>query len=157
MDMWRRSYDMVACMIGTIVAYANSTLPDGLLPCNGSTFERDDYPDLYDALHSDYHVSSTQFTTPDLRDQFVVGAGNDYALGATRGENQHTLTTTEIPSHTHAYYPPVLNLDLESPGAPDIQGAGISPVTAETFATGGGSAHENRPPFYALVWAIVAR
>lgn len=39
--------------------------------------------------------------TPDLRDKFLVGAGNTYQVGATGGNASHTITTDEMPSHTH--------------------------------------------------------
>lgn len=41
--------------------------------------------------------------TPDLRDRFVVGAGNSYAVGATGGANTVTLDSTMIPGHTHSF------------------------------------------------------
>ena len=39
--------------------------------------------------------------TPDLRDRFVVGAGNSYAVNATGGAASVTLTIAEMPAHTH--------------------------------------------------------
>lgn len=39
--------------------------------------------------------------TPDLRGLFVVGAGGTYAPGDTGGANNVTLSTSQIPSHTH--------------------------------------------------------
>ena len=39
--------------------------------------------------------------TPDLRDRFIVGAGNSYSCGATGGANTVTLNTNQIPSHAH--------------------------------------------------------
>ena len=39
--------------------------------------------------------------TPDLRNRFVVGAGSSYNVGATGGSNSVTLTTAQMPSHTH--------------------------------------------------------
>ena len=39
--------------------------------------------------------------TPDLRNRFLVGAGNNYALGDTGGEDQVTLTGTQIGNHYH--------------------------------------------------------
>ena len=42
--------------------------------------------------------------TPDLRDRFVLGAGNNYAVGAKAGEETHTLTIDEMPKHSHEYY-----------------------------------------------------
>lgn len=40
--------------------------------------------------------------TPDLRDRFIVGAGSSYAVGATGGANTNTLSTAQLPSHTHS-------------------------------------------------------
>jgi microcystin-dependent protein len=40
--------------------------------------------------------------TPDLRDRFVVGAGSSYAVGATGGATTATLSTPNLPSHTHS-------------------------------------------------------
>lgn len=87
--------------------------------------------------------------TPDLRDRFVVGAGSSYAVGATGGEASVTLTVDQIPSHTH----PIS--DIQGTGGL-LGGSGTTygfyPGT--TSATGGGEAHENRPPFYALAYIM---
>lgn len=39
--------------------------------------------------------------TPDLRDRFIVGAGSSYSVGATGGSASVTLTTAQMPSHSH--------------------------------------------------------
>ena len=39
--------------------------------------------------------------TPDLRNRFIVGAGGSYSVGNTGGSNTVTLTTSQIPSHSH--------------------------------------------------------
>ena len=41
--------------------------------------------------------------TPNLRDRFVVGAGSTYAVGDTGGAATITLSTSDIPSHTHTF------------------------------------------------------
>lgn len=41
--------------------------------------------------------------TPDLRGRFIVGAGGDYDAGATGGAASVTLSTEEMPSHTHTF------------------------------------------------------
>lgn len=41
--------------------------------------------------------------TPNLQDKFIVGAGSAYAVGATGGAATVTLSTAEIPSHTHSF------------------------------------------------------
>ena len=39
--------------------------------------------------------------TPDLRDRFIVGAGSTYSVSATGGSSSVTLTTNNLPAHTH--------------------------------------------------------
>ena len=39
--------------------------------------------------------------TPDLRDRFIVGAGGGYDVGDTGGLDSVTLTTSQLPSHSH--------------------------------------------------------
>ena len=90
--------------------------------------------------------------TPDLTDKFVVGAGDTYAVNATGGSATHTLTISEMPAHTHLTY-----FKLAAAGG----SAAESPWTASgsagnkaTSSTGGGVAHENRPPYYALAYIM---
>jgi microcystin-dependent protein len=64
---------MIMLWSGTI-----ATIPAGWALCNG------------------------QNGTPDLRNRFVVGAGGNYAIGDTGGADQVTLTTQQIPAHSHS-------------------------------------------------------
>lgn len=78
----------------------------------------------------------------------LVGAGTSdetFTAGATGGESNHTLTTTEIPSHTHT---------LGAAGSTKLQGSGanMSPLVtdggnANSGATGSGGAHNNLQPY----------
>jgi microcystin-dependent protein len=102
--------------------------------------------------------------TPDLRGRFIVGAGGAYAVGATGGAESVTLTTAQIPAHSHGLRvhnstvadgvnPYALSKTVSS-------GWGASSVNAEADNTtivknaGGGLSHENRPPFYALCYIM---
>ena len=75
--------------------WPGSSLPEGYLICNGATFDKNECPELYNILGSN--------KLPDLRDRFIVGAGNEYNLKDTGGEKKHTLTTNELPSHQHNF------------------------------------------------------
>lgn len=123
--------------IGGIIMWSGAigSIPSGWALCNGQT------------------VGSV--VTPDLRDRFIVGAGGGYSVGATGGANSVTLTTDQIPSHSHnylLYQPASFGNELEQSGGPD--GARLGGVTNTTNATGGGQAHENRPPYYALAYIM---
>lgn len=141
-------------LIGQVSTFLGA-LPSFWLPLLGGTFDRDDYPELWLQLDAQYKDSTT-FTLPDLSDLFLASAGSgSYALGDTGGEDDHTLTTPEIPGHTHTYLPPQLTLDIRSVGAPTVSAAIIGPPTP-TGSTGGDNAHENRPPYYALTMGVFA-
>ena len=64
---------------GTILPWygKSSDIPDGFALCDGTK------------------------GTPDLRNRFLVGAGSNYALGEMGGEDQVTLTGTQIGNHYH--------------------------------------------------------
>lgn len=90
--------------------------------------------------------------TPDLRDRFIVGAGRSYAVGATGGAAQVTLTVSQIPAHAHTY------TDYNSYGGGVVFNGTVleksTGYTANTSSVGGGQAHENRPPYYALAYIM---
>ena len=106
-------------------------------------------------LPANWNVCDGTNDTPDLRDLFIVGAGKNYALGNTGGENMVILTPDEIPPHTHGYQQfQAVNDDWESGGqsSPNNSTGGLVP--ASTTMSGGGGPHENRPPYYALYYIM---
>ena len=114
--------------------------------------------------------------TPDLRDRFIVGVGSTYTVGATGGSSTVTLTSAQLPSHTHTgstnnagnhthtVSAPSMNKYYSNAGGYAIQAYGSQTYTTDTGgahehtltinSTGGGAAHENRPPYYALAYIM---
>jgi len=86
----------------------------------------------------------------DLKDKFIVGAGNSYAVGATGGKNTHALSIAELPAHAHEVQ---LYKHAETSGT---RAEGTGSLTTQgkisTANQGSGTAHENRPPYYSLAW-----
>ena len=128
--------------VGGIILWSGSTsaIPNGYALCNGQT------------------VNGR--TTPDLRGRFVVGAGNsDYPVGATGGEARHTLTVAEMPSHNHSYSYRAYDLGAVFQNNPYFYAVdrGDNWRSASTDFSGGGGAHENRPPYYALCYIMRVR
>lgn len=142
--------------VGSVLAYVTAAPPAGVLACDGGIYQRVDYPRLYDAIAAPFIIDADTFRVPDLRGRAVFGAGGSGVLsvGQTGGESSVTLSLLQMPVHSHTYLPPTINLDLESPGVPDIQGAGLG-LPAQTGNAGGGQAHENMPPFLGVFWGIL--
>ena len=95
-----------------------------------------------------WHLCDGTNGTIDLRDKFVLGAGNGYSVGATGGEATHTLTIREMPSHSHS-----ISYDRYG-GTGQVTSADFSGSkdTKATSTVGGGAAHNNMPPYYALCY-----
>lgn len=106
--------------IGTLLPYAGASSPTNWLLCDGSSISRTTYAELFSAIGTTYGSGdgSTTFGIPDLRGRTPVGKDNmggsaasrltsggsgvdGATLGATGGAETHTMTTTEMPSHTH--------------------------------------------------------
>lgn len=139
-------------MIGGIMAFV-TTPPAGWQPLDGSVLDADLFPELAVVVPDSWILGSGDIQLPNLAGTSLVGHGTSYEIGTTGGEENHTLTLAEIPAHTHTYTPPILNIDIEGPGVPDIVAAGLGP-TASTGSAGSGDPHNNMPPFLVVVWAI---
>lgn len=148
---------MSNCMLGTVVPFITDAIPENMLLCDGSHYLAVDYPFLNDVIASALK-DVDGFYVPDLRGKFLLGVSISHAELSTGGEENHFLTEEELPPHYHTYSPTVtLNVDLESPGLPDIQAAGINPLPSSTSIVGSGTPHNNMPPFIAVRYGMIAR
>lgn len=163
-DYAAKAYESIEFMLNigeirTFMLADVSLLPDDTLPCDGTIYERNDYPDLWEVL-PDNQKTDTQFQTPNLNGRFMISQGeNDdggvFVVGEVYGDNSHTLSETEIPSHNHSYTEPITAPALEGAGVPLPTGLTVFP--ALTGNTGGGEAHNNIPNSVAVIVAIQAR
>jgi len=167
--------------IGLILPFGSDTIPDGYLPCDGSTFVTTDYPELFSVIGYSFGGSGSDFNTPNLVNRVPVGDGGFYAISDTGGLREVTLTTGEMPSHSHVSDAPTVidpsHSHVESQAVPTAItiGAGIPapsalPSIGSTVAaftgisvtapnindTGGDGAHENMPPFVSVPYIIYA-
>lgn len=88
---------------GLIYMFGGSVAPSGFLMCDGSSVSRVTYSDLFDTIGTTYGSGdgSTTFNIPDLTGRIPIGVSGNDVLGDIGGEEMHTLTTVELPSHGH--------------------------------------------------------
>lgn len=55
-------------------------------------------------------------TWEQLKDKFLLGAGDTYTAGDTGGNASHTLTTSEMPSHNHTFTGSAVDTGNQSEG-----------------------------------------
>lgn len=144
---------------GSIMDYAGSAAPTGWLMCAGQAISRTSYADLYAAIGTTYGTGdgTTTFNLPDLRGRVSAGKDNmggtaasrltsvgsgvvGTTLGASGGGETHTLTTAEMPAHTHAAF--------RATGGSSSNGlsTGSATGTSTSGNAGSGSAHNNVQP-----------
>jgi microcystin-dependent protein len=91
--------------VGAISLWATNSAPTGWLICDGSSVSKSVYAALYSVITDTYGESGLNFNLPNLKGRIPVGrdsAQTEFdALGETGGAKTHTLTSTEMPSHTH--------------------------------------------------------
>ena len=134
---------------GGIIMWYGSTasIPTGWFLCNGQL--------------------AGSFTTPDLRDRFVVGAGSTYAVNASGGSanailvsHTHTFTGTALGTHQHTLGGAGNGLADGSNGGAWYNGSSnTSAVSAGTPAgtnstEGSSGVNANLPPYYALCYIM---
>ena len=138
----------------TEIALADASLPSGLIAIwKGSTT----------TIPSGWVLCNGQNGTPDLRDKFVLGAGNNYTVGDTGGEKEHALTIDEMPNHTHSVTASFTASRLGygsndyvkyANNSTDGSWGNVSLNNISIDSTGGGKAHNNMPPYYALCYVM---
>jgi len=130
--------------IASIIAWAKNiktglTIPACWVECNGQTL-------------NDSESILNGILIPNLNGQNRFLRGNSTS-GETGGEEKHTLTINEMPRHNH---------DINAGGSSGVA-SGVQPTPATTPTpsysnliryTGDDAPHENRPPFYDIVWII---
>ena len=70
------------------------------------------------AIPSGWYLCNGSNGTPDLRNRFIVGAGSgsSYSVGDTGGSNTVTLSTSQIPAHSHTTNNHSHNASVSDPG-----------------------------------------
>jgi len=139
--------------------------PKGWALCNGQLMPINQNQGLFSLLGTTFGGDGrVNFALPDLRGRTPIHVGSGHTLGERGGEQAHTLSISELPTHTHVLnatsvtgtalipvgnlFAPTANQMYHSPDA-------LVALAPETVANVGGSqAHLNMQPFLTLSFCI---
>lgn len=151
--------------IGELRLFAGNFPPSGWMLCDGALLPISQYDTLYALIGTTYGGNGhTTFALPDLRGRVPIHQGNTYVIGETGGVEQVTLTTQQLPSHSHALLAnpgtgtvnsPAAAMPAAGPQGLYSEGTGDALLASSAVTPVGGSQpHENRQPYVALNYII---
>ena len=139
--------------------------PKGWALANGQLLPINQNQALFSLLGTTFGGDGrVNFGLPDLRGRVPLHVGSAHTLGERGGEQAHTLSISEIPTHVHVVNAtsgtgnaliPATNLFAVN-NLPAYRTAdGLTAMAAGTFGnTGGSQAHLNMQPFLVLSYCI---
>jgi microcystin-dependent protein len=153
--------------IGEIKLVPYNFEPQGWAFCAGQLLEISQNTALFALLGTTFGGDGERtFGLPDLRGRVPVGAGesatgSDYVLGSTGGSETTRLTTSHLPVHSHPVRASADGATTIDPTNGVLAAGGAYAGTpnatmsaAMSGTSGGGSAHENRQPYFSLNYII---
>ena len=144
--------------VGEIRMFAGNFAPAGWAFCNGALIPIDQNPTLFQLIGTTYGGDGqNNFALPNLQSRLPLHVGQGFALGQTGGAESVTLTTSQIPAHSHVpqgttdpasqvspaggvWATPSSPLYNSSPPANSMNPAAIG-------VAGGSQPHDNMQPF----------
>src|SRR5690349_4742532 len=140
--------------------------PKGWALCNGQLLPINQNQALFSLLGTTYGGDGrVNFALPDLRSRIPIHMGAGHTLGERGGEQAHTLSISELPTHTHLGQVQGANATTGNPANNMLAGvasyaylnslSNLTTLIPETVTNVGGSqAHLNMQPFLTLSFCI---
>jgi len=138
--------------------------PKGWALCNGQLLPINQNQALFSLLGTTFGGDGrVNFALPDLRGRVPIHVGSGHTLGERGGEQAHTLSIAELPTHVHVANASQANANTPLPAgnlfgtsnnlyAPPAQVTNLNPGTVTNV--GGSQAHLNMQPFLTLSFCI---
>lgn len=139
--------------------------PRGWAQCNGQLLPINQNQALFSLMGTTYGGNGqTNFGLPNLAARTPIHTGGGFVLGQGGGEQNHTLTVPEIPTHTHSVA--VSTSATGGSANPSLRflggasnayhaAASLTALTPGSLATVGGSqAHQNMQPYLTLNFCV---
>jgi microcystin-dependent protein len=158
---------MAEPFLGEVKMVSFGFAPKGWAPCNGQLLPINQNQALFSLLGTTFGGDGrVNFALPDLRARVPIHVGGGHTLGERAGEQAHTLSIAELPTHTHAgrassdpatTNTPTNTLVLAQSTASQLYGAADNLTAMAPNAVtnvGGSQAHLNMQPFLTLSFCI---
>lgn len=156
--------------VGEIRMFAGNFAPAGWMFCDGQLLPISENETLFQLIGTTYGGDGQNtFALPDLRGRVPVHQGTfqgmSWNVGLAGGVEQVTLTTQQIPAHSHAVLASTATGTSRNPvpdaapavAAGDAYVSSLDPVPLNAQAitsTGGSQPHENMQPFLSINFII---
>jgi microcystin-dependent protein len=138
--------------------------PKGWALCDGQLLPINQNQALFSLLGTTYGGDGrVNFGLPNLQGRAPMHMGSGHTLGERGGEQGHTLSISEIPTHTHSLQGSPTNGNV-APGVNNVLAAALNvyaPATnlialgpTSVANVGGSQAHLNMQPFLVLNFSI---
>jgi microcystin-dependent protein len=140
--------------------------PKGWALCNGQLLPINQNQGLFSLLGTTFGGDGrVNFALPDLRGRTPIHVGSGHTLGERGGEQAHTLSIAELPTHTHVLNGTTNNV-ANAPANSTVLGksnpqavyggpTNLAAMAANSISNVGGSqAHLNMQPFLTLSFCI---
>jgi len=138
--------------------------PRGWALCNGQLLPINQNQALFSLLGTTYGGNGqTNFALPNLQGRTPIHMGNSHLLGEAGGEQAHTLSVSEMPTHTHIANASTANGSTNFANGNILAAAGNLYAAPNSLTTlnptsitnvGGSQAHLNMQPFLTLTFCI---
>lgn len=139
--------------------------PSGWALCNGQLLPINQNQALFALLGTTYGGNGqTNFALPDFRGRTPIHVGAGHTLGERGGEQAHTLSLAEIPTHSHSLSAasqagdqqiPTGRLAAKSNLPAYAPAQNLTPMSASAVAgVGGSQAHLNMQPYLTISFCI---
>lgn len=155
--------------VGEIRLFAGNFNPNGWMFCEGQLLPISENETLFQLIGTSYGGDGqSTFALPDLRGRVPIHQGNGFILAEVGGVEQVTLTTNQIPIHTHAAQGSAspgntTNPTNSFPAIPASSQPGISAYGSDSVVlmsntainpSGGSQPHENLQPYVVMSYII---